>query len=107
MDAVGDDYWDIGPDNEFIKAEMQRLLWLQQFITEPENEFIEAEMQRLLRHQQFITEMQQRFGGDDISTLLQQEQIYLKTNKTMAPLGRGELLLNHEPPLNGGWQHRK
>ncbi|EJK66496.1 hypothetical protein THAOC_12584, partial [Thalassiosira oceanica] len=24
----------------------------------------------------------------------------------MAPLGRGELLLNHEPPSNGGWQHR-
>ncbi|EJK62587.1 hypothetical protein THAOC_16793, partial [Thalassiosira oceanica] len=25
----------------------------------------------------------------------------------MAPLGRGELLLSHEPPSNGGWQHRK
>ncbi|EJK61498.1 hypothetical protein THAOC_18005 [Thalassiosira oceanica] len=25
----------------------------------------------------------------------------------MAPLGRGELLLNHEPPSNGGWQHQK
>ncbi|EJK75973.1 hypothetical protein THAOC_02287 [Thalassiosira oceanica] len=25
----------------------------------------------------------------------------------MAPLGRGELLLNHEPPSNGGWQHRR
>ncbi|EJK64251.1 hypothetical protein THAOC_15034 [Thalassiosira oceanica] len=25
----------------------------------------------------------------------------------MAPLGRGKLLHNHEPSLNGGWQHRK
>ncbi|EJK51000.1 hypothetical protein THAOC_29876, partial [Thalassiosira oceanica] len=28
-------------------------------------------------------------------------------NETMAPLGQRELLLNQEPPLNGGWQHRK
>ncbi|EJK53258.1 hypothetical protein THAOC_27337 [Thalassiosira oceanica] len=30
-----------------------------------------------------------------------------KTKKTMASLGRGELLLNHESPSNGGWLHRK
>ncbi|EJK47622.1 hypothetical protein THAOC_33643, partial [Thalassiosira oceanica] len=35
MDADGDDHWDIGPGNEFIKAEMQRLLRLQQFILSP------------------------------------------------------------------------
>ncbi|EJK44542.1 hypothetical protein THAOC_36908 [Thalassiosira oceanica] len=59
---------------------------LQQFITEPENEFIKAEKQRLLRQQQFITDMQrlqrqqkrldeaqqlqqQRFGGDAVSAV--------------------------------------